>query len=781
MIAYIIKSSVSLLVMFGIYWFLLRQEKLFIFNRVFLIFSIIFSLALPFISIPVNIRNNEPQGKILTTLNSAIPSYSSEQNPSSNLTYQSYNETEPLPAQVSDGINHTQILLLIYITGVILLMVRFVRNIFLIYRQMHISEKIFYSGQKLVLTNNQINPFCFFNIIFVSKQDYLNNVIAEELLTHELEHIRQSHSIDVIFIELIKIIYWFNPILLLYSRAIRTNHEYLADNGVIRSSSDIKDYADKLINYISCKRNVPLTSGFNPTMTRKRLIMLTKSRSGMINYGARIFVTLILAAALLLILSFKPSYSQPVKDAVKQQQESGVPHELLKEYQDILNKYKRTAYDGQTIYSLNQNMKEKDRLETIFFQMSKEQQAKQMFVFVPKNFMILTKSTLTIKQFESFKDPKMYGVWIDDIKVNNTELNKYKNTDFAYMVESILFKNAKDYGKYVSQVNLMTNQGYQTYYNKAVSEKGNVLFPNKLNLMSQVEASGEQTNSGLRKAESSTIGHTWETAEKSTSDTQIAEKLIIVDGAVYTKKLDDIPIETIENFRVLGNFQATNKYGEKGRNGVIVITTKGKTSVPTGIKTSETPKAELQVNEDGVAAATNMNVLYLGISNPVEIAVPGVTSDKVTATITNGTITRTTTGWEVKPSSFNDLVLTILVNNKKVSEKKFRVKQIPSPVAVFAGINNGTASKDVLATGNLEAELKDFLWDLKFEIESFTLAFSKDGFDREITSKGNKLTDEMRSIISVLKPGQFIIFKDIKAIGPDGKLKDLNPLILKIE
>ena len=105
MTTYIIKSSISLIVMFGLYWFFLRQEKLFIFNRVFLIFSILFSLSVPFVSIPVNIQNNEPQGSILTTLNSAIPSYSSEQNPASNLTSQSFNETEPLPAPVTERIS----------------------------------------------------------------------------------------------------------------------------------------------------------------------------------------------------------------------------------------------------------------------------------------------------------------------------------------------------------------------------------------------------------------------------------------------------------------------------------------------------------------------------------------------------------------------------------------------------------------------------------------------------------------------------------------------------
>jgi GldM C-terminal domain/BlaR1 peptidase M56 len=620
--------------MFGLYWLMLRREKLFIFNRIFLIFSILFSLSIPFISIPIGIQNNEPQGNILTTLNSAIPSYYSEQNTLSNPAYQSLNETGPLRVPVTGRINYTQILILLYILGALLLLVRFIRNIFFICRQMRMSEKITYSGQKLVLSNNQINPFCFFNAIFVSKRDYLNNAIAEELLTHELEHIRQSHSIDIIFIEIIKIIYWFNPILILYSRAIRVNHEYLADHAVIQSSSDIKDYADKLINYISCRRNVPLTSGFNPSLTRKRLIMLSKSRSGMINHGARIFITLNLATALLLVLSFTPSYSNPI--------------------------------------TIDQNM-------TVFSDKKSE-------------------------------------------KVIDVDTSQYKVAPAKTEIKK--------------------------------AESGIEILP---------------------------IGKTSVTAEKNTSETQKVEKLIIVDGVVYTKKLDDIPIESIENFRVLSNFQATNKYGEKGRNGVIEITTKGKTSVPTDIKISETPNAEPHVNVDGVVAVTNMNVLYLGISNPIEIAVPGVTLDKVTATITNGTINKTSTGWEVNPASFNDLVLTILVNNKKVNEKIFRVKPIPQPVAVFADKNNGKASKDVLVNGTLEAELKDSLWDLKFEIVSFTFAFSSDGYDREITSKGNKLTDEMNSILSDLKSGQYITIKDIKAIGPDGRLKDLNPLILKIE
>jgi hypothetical protein len=94
-----------------------------------------------------------------------------------------------------------------------------------------------------------------------------------------------------------------------------------------------------------------------------------------------------------------------------------------------------------------------------------------------------------------------------------------------------------------------------------------------------------------------------------------------------------------------------------------------------------------------------------------------------------------------------------------VTEKKFRVMPIPAPVAVFAGVSNGALSKNEASNaGVLKAELKNFLWDLHYEVQSFTLLFSKDGYDKEIGSETNNLTDEMKSIITDLKRGQNIYF-----------------------
>jgi gliding motility-associated protein GldM len=189
-----------------------------------------------------------------------------------------------------------------------------------------------------------------------------------------------------------------------------------------------------------------------------------------------------------------------------------------------------------------------------------------------------------------------------------------------------------------------------------------------------------------------------------------------------------------------------------------------------------------ETGNDAVVSATKMNILYLGIANPVEIAVPGITSDKISATVNNGTIVRTSNGWEVKPGSPEETIITVFVNNKKVSEKLFRVKTIPFPSAYFAGKSNGSTSREITTkTQSLEARLRDFDWDLKFEVESFILLFLKDGSEKQIISDGNKLTEEMKVAISDLKRGQYVTFKDIKVIAPDGRKMDLNPLILKLD
>lgn len=304
MIAFIFKSSLSLIILFGLYWLLLRKEKLFIFNRYFLVLSVAFSLIIPFISIPVSFQATQNLGKIITTFDYNIPEINTSQTIFSEDINQSFDEIQP------SGIDISGILVILYISGVILFLIRFLKNIYFVFRRIKLSEKISFEGHRLILTKDQTSPYCFFNNIFIYKDDYLNLRSDDHLLNHELVHVRQYHSVDIVFIELIKLFYWFNPIFLLYERAIRINHEYLADHNVIREDCDIKSYADKILSFIVGKSNIPLTSGSNHSFTKKRFLMMTKSGSGSNIYGLRIAMTLCIVMVFFLLMSFEESVEQ---------------------------------------------------------------------------------------------------------------------------------------------------------------------------------------------------------------------------------------------------------------------------------------------------------------------------------------------------------------------------------------------------------------------------------------------------------------------------------------
>ena len=200
-----------------------------------------------------------------------------------------------------------RILLFIYLSGLMLMLVRFCRNILLVNQMFRRSEKIDHEWYKIALLDHPVNPFSFLRTVFLNKQDYLENRIAANVLRHELEHVRQSHSCDVIFFEILHIVFWFNPVLFLYKWAARINHEYLADEAVIRSISDMKTYANELINFISRRVSVPFTSGFSPSMIRLRLLMLNTNSSKW-GKNIRMIITLFTSVLLMSILSIRPAY-----------------------------------------------------------------------------------------------------------------------------------------------------------------------------------------------------------------------------------------------------------------------------------------------------------------------------------------------------------------------------------------------------------------------------------------------------------------------------------------
>ncbi len=235
-----------------------------------------------------------------------------------------------------------------------------------------------------------------------------------------------------------------------------------------------------------------------------------------------------------------------------------------------------------------------------------------------------------------------------------------------------------------------------------------------------------------------------------------------------------------------------NSVGAKKWGGIIAL------KAPDGSIKNYPFDASYVVGEPNVIVSpTAMNVMYTGIENPIDVSVPGVSPDKIKIKVVNGTFTmgkvKNSKGenfkgtWAVKPTANNQnvqVVVTADMNGKTVQYPPydFRVKPLPPPIAVFGGKSTGTISKaSAAAQQGVFAIMPDFDFDLRYSVTGFTVLYSTQGNDYEEPATSSNLTQKQKDLISRLTRGKNLIIKDIKALGPDGKIKDLQPVILKID
>ena len=171
-------------------------------------------------------------------------------------------------------------------------------NILRIYRFSQKSQH----GNRIILSSSKIeNPFSFFHWIFLPLNIY-DPEERKSIITHESIHVSQYHSIDNLVVELLAAVMWFNPLVWMMKKTFHLVHEYLADEGTLNAGVDRLRYQAFLLNRVTEESLVCLPSGFNQSLIKKRMIMMTKSK----NYGRnrfRILALVPVSAVLLLIVS----------------------------------------------------------------------------------------------------------------------------------------------------------------------------------------------------------------------------------------------------------------------------------------------------------------------------------------------------------------------------------------------------------------------------------------------------------------------------------------------
>jgi gliding motility-associated protein GldM len=197
-------------------------------------------------------------------------------------------------------------------------------------------------------------------------------------------------------------------------------------------------------------------------------------------------------------------------------------------------------------------------------------------------------------------------------------------------------------------------------------------------------------------------------------------------------------------------------------------------------------KREYLVAEGSITVApTKMNVFFLGVDNPVDVSVAGVQPDKVDISVTNARHVKRRDGYIIRPirpgNAYVVVYATIDGKRREMGRREFRVKTVPSPVAMVNSQKGGRIAKSVLlAQLGVFAEMENFDFDLKFTITEFTVSATVQGFTREFTSKSNRFTQEQKNLIGNLNRGQNVYIQDIKAVGPDGATRPLSTINFKL-
>ncbi|AWW32484.1 hypothetical protein DN752_21330 [Echinicola strongylocentroti] len=453
MIAYLIKSAIGLLLFYLAYHVFLSKEKIFWFNRYYLIGSLIISFTAPLFHSPFS---STPELKHFPVLVESVSHLPKELEAP---------VQQPLlsdPPPISPALSIEQMFSFIYGCCFMISLFRFVRGIWSFHKRIKTCQIVDQDGIKVVMDTDKGTPFTFLNYVFVNSSEYKNNRLDAQLYHHEITHAKQWHSLDIVFIELLKTIFWFNPILRFYKKAIQLNHEYLADESVNRQFGNIKDYQLLLLSYASQQQQCHFASYSNHSLTKNRMKMMYKT-TNKTSILSKCFIAIPIALGLTLLFSMKPQRPKSVsKPLINTHEPIGGQNEYLEE---LKTHYQRFEDSMDKNGSVDLREIDIDRMRQLWDLMSNQQKEKAPKMSSIPAPPVLDKKHPTNFQLKEWSNNPEYAVWVDRKQISKSELKKYKKEDIA------LWNYRRNYTKtngekydYEIEVHLMTNNEFYWAY-----------------------------------------------------------------------------------------------------------------------------------------------------------------------------------------------------------------------------------------------------------------------------------------------------------------------------
>ena len=427
MLVYLLKSAACLAILLAFYKLLMERESMHTLKRFFLLGALVAALAIPFITFVEYVEVPIP---------TEVVSYEAINVPVVGSTIQ---ESAP--------INYLSIVLWsVYVLGAVLFGLKFAGNLVKIIQRIRKNPKYTIGRITRVLMGKSITPHTFLNYIFLNKKKFEAQQIPEEVLLHEETHARQKHSWDVLFVELLQVLFWFNPLIHLTKRAIKLNHEFLADRAVLDKGIQPATYLNTLLEFSSNSLRPSLANAINYSSIKKRFTVMKKQTSR--NFK---LVLSALLLPLLGILLYGFSETKTIETFQKYPQSSiGHIEDSQTDLTDKDHYYNKVTFKFR---DENGNVNRQAKYE----ELTLEEKAN----LLPPPTPILPAKKPSQNNLNNWKDANKFGVWVDGNRIDNSKLSTYKPEDFGTYHISKLAKNAKNYGKHFFQINLYTNDAYK--------------------------------------------------------------------------------------------------------------------------------------------------------------------------------------------------------------------------------------------------------------------------------------------------------------------------------
>ncbi|MBO0341755.1 M56 family metallopeptidase [Flagellimonas profundi] len=277
----------------AVYHIFLKQETFFKENRLFLLSGLVLSFVFPLIKIQKTIVVSKPVLVQATDTGTRTISTIAE----------------------SNLFTPQNVLFTVYITISAFLFVKFLFKLISLKHLAKDAQKRRETPFMHLETEKNISPFSFFNYLFYNPRLFEANEL-HSVLEHEKVHARQYHTVDILLLEILKILFWFNPVLWVYKSAVRENLEYLADHFAIAQTGDKKSYQYLMLKQAVDTQEYALANSFYNSLIKKRIVMLNQNQSKKINILKTLVVTPLLGL-FLVSFSIEETYLYKEPDSVE--------------------------------------------------------------------------------------------------------------------------------------------------------------------------------------------------------------------------------------------------------------------------------------------------------------------------------------------------------------------------------------------------------------------------------------------------------------------------------